>query len=88
MKCVLAFVFGLLALCLPGAAYAQGRTPVVVSGHAAGAIPSLEANGVAYVDVQAAARKFGAGVELFAQSKQAKLRPRVFTRFLPFRCLK
>ncbi len=82
MKCVLAFVFGLLALCLPGAAYAQGRTPVVVSGHAAGAIPSLEANGVAYVDVQAAARKFGAGVELFAQSKQAKITAKGFYAIL------
>ncbi|MDD6152385.1 MAG: N-acetylmuramoyl-L-alanine amidase [Elusimicrobia bacterium] len=69
---------GLLILCFSGAAYAQGRTPVVVSGRSAGNIPSLEANGVTYVDVQAAARKFGAGVELFAQSKQAKITAKGF----------
>ena len=38
----------------------------------------MEANGVTYVDVQAAARKFGAGVELFAQSKQAKITAKGF----------
>lgn len=78
MKRILAFVLGILALCLPGAVYAQGRTPVIVSGRAAGNIPSLEANGVTYVDVQTAARKFGAGVELFAQSKQAKVTAKGF----------
>ncbi len=78
MKRVWTLLVGLLTLCFSGAAYAQGRTPVVVSGRSAGNIPSLEANGVTYVDVQAAARKFGAGVELFAQSKQAKITARGF----------
>lgn len=78
MKRVWTLLVGLLALCFSGAAYAQGRTPVVVSGRSAGNIPSLEANGVTYVDVQAAARKFGAGVELFAQSKQAKITAKGF----------
>ncbi|MGN0016407.1 MAG: N-acetylmuramoyl-L-alanine amidase [Candidatus Avelusimicrobium sp.] len=78
MKRVWTLLVGLLTLCFSGAAYAQGRTPVVVSGRSAGNIPSLEANGVTYVDVQAAARKFGAGVELFAQSKQAKITAKGF----------
>lgn len=78
MKRVWTLLVGLLILCFSGAAYAQGRTPVVVSGRSAGNIPSLEANGVTYVDVQAAARKFGAGVELFAQSKQAKITAKGF----------
>lgn len=78
MKRVWTLLVGLLALCFSGAAYAQGRTPVVVSGRSAGNIPSLEANGVTYVDVQSAARKFGAGVELFAQSKQAKITAKGF----------
>ena len=78
MKRVWTLLVGLLTLCFSGAAYAQGRMPVVVSGRSAGNIPSLEANGVTYVDVQAAARKFGAGVELFAQSKQAKITAKGF----------
>lgn len=78
MKRVLAFVLGMLALCMPCALFAQGHIPVVVSGRSAGNVPSLEANGVTYVDVQSAARKFGAGVELFAQSKQAKITAKGF----------
>ncbi len=78
MKRVWTLALGLTALFLSAAAFAQGRTPVVVSGRGAGSVPSLEANGVTYVDVQSAARKFGAGVELFAQSKQAKITAKGF----------
>lgn len=82
MKRVWALILGLLAFCFSGAAYAQGKMPVVVSGRASGSLPSLESNGVTYVDVQSAARKFGAGVELFAQSKQAKITAKGFYSIL------
>lgn len=78
MKRVWAFVLFLAGLLCSGALYAQGQTDVFVSGRKAGSVPSLEANGATYVDVQAAARKFGAGVELFAQSKQAKITAKGF----------
>lgn len=65
-----------------GVSFAQGKADIVVSGRARGSVPALEANGVMYVDVQSAARKFGAGVELFAQSKQAKITAKGFYAIL------
>jgi len=76
------FLSGLLCVLFSGAAYAQGKTDVVVSGRDSGSVPSLEANGVTYLDVQKTARKLGAGVELFAQSKQAKITAKGFYSIL------
>lgn len=78
MKRVWAAVWFLASMLFSGASFAQGKAEVFVSGRQAGTVPVLEANGVMYADVQVAARKFGAGVELFAQSKQAKITAKGF----------
>lgn len=73
---------GLLCFVFSGAANAQGKAGFIVSGRDKGAVASMDVNGVTYVDVQKAARKFGAGVELFAQSKQAKVSAKGFYAIL------
>lgn len=82
MKRLWGLLAGLLCLFVSGASFAQGKADVVVSGRSRGSVPVLEANGVMYADVQSAARKFGAGVELFAQSKQAKITAKGFYAIL------
>lgn len=62
--------------------HAQGKVSVMSSGSSKGSVASLELNGVTYVDVQKTARKIGAGVEVFAQSKQAKVTARGFYAIL------
>ncbi len=73
----------LLAIsCMACFAHAQGKVSVAVSGNNRGSVPSVELNGTTYVDVQKMARKVGAGVELFAQAKQAKVTARGFYAIL------
>ncbi len=78
------YVLGVLAFFLFTACFAQaqGKVSVAVSGNGRGSVPSVELNGVTYVDVQKMARKVGAGVELFAQSKQVKITARGFYAIL------
>lgn len=73
---------GLLCFVFSGAANAQGKADFIVSGRDKGSVSSMDINGVTYVDVQKTARKFGAGVELFAQSKQAKISTKGFYAIL------
>lgn len=77
-------ILGLLTVFLWTAcfAYAQGKVSVVISGDNRGSVPALELNGVTYVDVQKTARKIGAGVEVFAKAKQAKITARGFYAIL------
>jgi len=80
MKRILGFLTVLLfSACL---AHAQGKVSVLVSGGSRGSVPALELNGITYVDVQKTARKIGAGVEVFAQAKQAKVTARGFYAIL------
>lgn len=65
-----------------GAAYAQGQVAFEISGKNKGTVEAMDVNGVTYVNVQKAARKFGVGVELLAASKQAKLSARGFYAIL------
>lgn len=78
MKRVWAAVLVFASMLFSGVLFAQGKAEVIISGRKAGVVPALEVNGVMYVDVRAAARKFGAAVELFAQSKQAKITAKGF----------
>lgn len=54
----------------------------VVSGTSKGSVPSITENNTTWVDVQKTARKLGVGVELFAQSKQAKVSAKGFYAIL------
>lgn len=65
-----------------GAANALEKVDFIVSGRDKGSVAAMEVNGVTYVDVQKTARKFGTGVELFAQSKQAKVSTKGFYAIL------
>lgn len=72
-----------LGLCVfPGALWAQGTTDVMVLGKNKGAVESISSNGALYLDVQKTARKLGASVELFSQSKQAKVSMKGFYAIL------
>ena len=65
-----------------GAVYAQDEVSFTVAGRDKGSVEAMEANGVMYVDLQKTARKLGAEVELFAQSKQAKVTGKGFYAIL------
>ena len=73
---------GLLCLFVSGAGHALEKVDFIVSGRDKGSVSALESNGVTYVDVQKTARKFGTGIELFAQSKQAKISTKGFYAIL------
>ena len=77
-------ILGFLAVVLFAAcfAHAQGKVSVSVGGSNRGSVPALELNGITYVDVQKTARKIGAGVDVFAQAKQAKVTARGFYAIL------
>ena len=72
----------LCALFLCGWNWAHAQVPWVVSGKKQGTVASAVQHGTTYVDLQKAARKLGAGVELFARSKQAKITARNFYAIL------
>lgn len=77
------FLSGLLALCASCPALAaQDEAGFIVSGKKAGTVPFEQIGGVPYVDTQKTARKFGASVELFAKSKQAKVSTKGFYAIL------
>ncbi len=76
------FLSGLLCLSLAGAGHALEKVNFIVSGRDKGSVSAMEANGVTYVDVQKTARKLGTGIELFAQSKQAKISSKGFYAIL------
>ena len=82
MKRIWAFVLSALLLMFPLALWAQGRVHIEQEGRAAGAVSSIELNGITYVEVQRTARKLGAQVELFATSKQAKITTKGFFAIL------
>lgn len=65
-----------------GNACAQAEVSLVFSGKDKGTVASYQENGITYVDLQKTARKLGAGVELFAQSKQAKITAKGFYSIL------
>ncbi len=65
-----------------GALAAQDKAAFIISGKTKGSVAAVQKNGTTYVDVQKTARKFGAGVELFAQSKQAKISTKGFYAIL------
>ena len=67
---------------LPLAAHAQGRVFIEEEGRPAGAVSSIELNGITYVEVQRTARKLGTQVELFATAKQAKITTKGFFAIL------
>ena len=76
-------VSALLALFFAGpASAAQDEADFIVSGKKDGTVPFEQIGGVPYVDVQKTARKFGASVELFAKSKQAKISTKGFYAIL------
>ena len=77
-------ILGLLTTVLLTAcfAHAQGSVSVAFSGNSRGSVPAVELNGITYGDVQKTASKIGAGVELFAQSKQVKVTARGFYAIL------
>lgn len=77
------FLSGLLALIASCPAFAaQDEAGFIVSGKKAGTVPFEQIGGVPYVDTQKTARKFGASVELFAKSKQAKVSTKGFYAIL------
>lgn len=80
MKRILGLIFAVLFAA--SWAHAQGKVSVAVSGSSRGSVPAVELNGTTYVDVQKTARKIGADVEIFAQSKQAKVKARGFYAIL------
>ena len=83
MKRLCKFVLsGLLCLFVSGAGNALEKVDFIVSGRDKGSVSALESNGVTYVDVQKTARKLGTGIELFAQSKQAKISTKGFYAIL------
>lgn len=78
------FHLAIVGICMLGAgvSYAQGQVAFEISGKNKGTVEAMDVNGVTYVNIQKAARKFGVGVELFAASKQAKLTTRGFYAIL------
>ncbi|MCQ2410030.1 MAG: N-acetylmuramoyl-L-alanine amidase [Elusimicrobiaceae bacterium] len=71
---------GILLVCVlwPWTGWCADKVSFLLSGQDKGSAQALVQNGTTYVDVQKAARKFGAGVTLFARSKQAKVTARGF----------
>lgn len=63
-------------------AFAQEDVKFVVSGTEKGKIDAVKQNGITYVDVQQASRKFNVGVSFFAQSKQIKITSKGFYAIL------
>ncbi len=82
MKHIWTLILSTLLFLLPGALLAQGRVHIEQEGRSAGAVSSIELNGITYVEVQRMARKLGAQVELFATSKQAKITTKGFFAIL------
>lgn len=72
----------MLLFVFPGVLCAQGTTDVMILGKNKGAVESIDSNGTLYLDVQKTARKLGASVEVFAQSKQAKVSMKGFYAIL------
>ncbi len=64
------------------AGFAAEKVNFIVSGRSKGSVAAVQSGGVTFVDLQKTARKFGAGVELFAQSKQAKISTKGFYAIL------
>ncbi len=64
------------------AGYAAEKVDFIVSGRDKGSVAAMQSGGVTYVNLQKTARKFGAGVELFAQSKQARISAKGFYAIL------
>lgn len=82
MKRVFSYLLSLLLCLFSGAVYAQDEVSFTIAGRDKGSVEAMEANGVMYVDLQKTARKLGAEVELFAQSKQAKVTGKGFYAIL------
>lgn len=76
------FLSGLLCVAFSAAGYAAEKVDFIVSGRDKGSVSAVQEGGVTYVDLQKTARKFGTGVELFAQSKQAKISAKGFYAIL------
>lgn len=76
------FLCYVMCLCCALPVWAQGTVSVVSSGKASGSVISQRANNTTYVDVQKMARKLGAGVQLYAQSKQVKVTAKNFYAIL------
>ena len=72
----------LVCFLLAGWSYGQEKAAFVCSGRNCGTVPAMKVDGKTYVNVQKAARKLGAGIELYARSKQAKISARGFYAIL------
>lgn len=72
MKKILVLLLFLLCACIP-AAFAQGKTSLVVLGKEKGRISSMQSGGHTLVDAQVLAKKLGGSVEVFSASKQLKI---------------
>ena len=55
------FVLAGICMLWAGAAYAQGHVAFEISGKNKGTVEAMDVNGVTYVNIQKAARKFGVG---------------------------
>lgn len=73
---------GFLCVAFSVAGFAAEKVNFIVSGRSKGSVAAVQSGGVTFVDLQKTARKFGAGVELFAQSKQAKISTKGFYAIL------
>ncbi len=83
MKRLLVLLLGLLCgVFAPAVLWAQVQVPVVSAGHNTGAVASMQKGGLTYVDAQQTARKVGAGVSLFAASRQMKITAKGFYAIL------
>ena len=82
MKHIWALVLSGCLLLMGLTGHAQGKVSFEQEGQPAGSVSAVELNGITYVDVQRAARKLGAQVELFATSKQAKISTKGFFAIL------
>ena len=72
MKKLLLCLFCLCIACVP-AAFAQGKTSILVLGKNKGTVSSIKSGGHTLVDGRSAAKKLGGTVELFSASKQIKI---------------
>ena len=83
MKGLLRFISVVVCLgILSVPCWAQDKVSFIVSGKKQGTAASLVKGATTYVDLQKTARKLGFSVELFAQSKQAKITSRGFYAIL------
>ena len=71
-----------MCLLLAGTGFSLDKVALVDSGRDGGQITAATEGNTVYLDVQKTARKLGAGVELFARSKQAKITTRGFYAIL------